>query len=62
MGDPGAPAPAFESLRFEVADAVATITLDRPAALNALTVPMKAELLARARARRRAIAASGRSC
>ena len=45
MGDPGAPAPAFESLRFEVADAVATITLDRPAALNALTVPMKAELL-----------------
>jgi 2-(1,2-epoxy-1,2-dihydrophenyl)acetyl-CoA isomerase len=45
MGDPGAPAPAFESLRFEVADAVVTITLDRPAALNALTVPMKAELL-----------------
>ena len=45
MGGPGAPAPAFEWLRFEAAGAVATITLDRPAALNALTVPMKAELL-----------------
>ena len=30
------------ALRFEVADAIATITLDRPDALNALTVPMKA--------------------
>jgi 2-(1,2-epoxy-1,2-dihydrophenyl)acetyl-CoA isomerase len=30
----------------DVADAVATITLDRPAALNALTIPMKRELLA----------------
>lgn len=45
MGDPSASAAAFESLRFEVADAIATITLDRPAALNALTVPMKGELL-----------------
>ena len=45
MGDPAASAGAFEWVRFEVADAVAIITLDRPAALNALTVPMKAELL-----------------
>jgi 2-(1,2-epoxy-1,2-dihydrophenyl)acetyl-CoA isomerase len=43
-GDRGAP--AFTSLRYEVADAIATITLDRPEALNALTVPMKQELLA----------------
>ncbi len=33
-------------LRLEIADAVATITLDRPAALNALTVPLKEALLA----------------
>jgi 2-(1,2-epoxy-1,2-dihydrophenyl)acetyl-CoA isomerase len=33
-------------LRLEVADRVATITLDRPDALNALTVPLKEELLA----------------
>ncbi len=33
-------------LRLEIADAIATITLDRPAALNALTVPLKHELLA----------------
>ena len=45
MSGPAASAAAFEWLRFEVADAVATITLDRPAALNALTVPMKGELL-----------------
>jgi 2-(1,2-epoxy-1,2-dihydrophenyl)acetyl-CoA isomerase len=32
-------------LRIEVADAVATVTLDRPDALNALTVPLKEELL-----------------
>jgi 2-(1,2-epoxy-1,2-dihydrophenyl)acetyl-CoA isomerase len=38
------------SVRLEVADAVATITLDRPDALNALTVPMKRELLAAFRA------------
>ena len=31
-------APAFTSLRYEVADSIATITLDRPEALNALTV------------------------
>jgi 2-(1,2-epoxy-1,2-dihydrophenyl)acetyl-CoA isomerase len=33
-------------LRYEVADAIATVTLDRPEALNALTVPLKTELLA----------------
>jgi 2-(1,2-epoxy-1,2-dihydrophenyl)acetyl-CoA isomerase len=33
-------------VRLEVADAVATITLDRPDALNALTVSMKEALLA----------------
>jgi 2-(1,2-epoxy-1,2-dihydrophenyl)acetyl-CoA isomerase len=33
-------------LRLEIADAVATITLDRPDALNALTVPLREELLA----------------
>jgi 2-(1,2-epoxy-1,2-dihydrophenyl)acetyl-CoA isomerase len=37
---------SFATLRYEVADAIATITLDRPEALNALTVPMKTELLA----------------
>jgi 2-(1,2-epoxy-1,2-dihydrophenyl)acetyl-CoA isomerase len=39
-------APAEPTVRLEVADAIATITLDRPAALNALTVAMKQELLA----------------
>ena len=33
-------------LRVEVADFVATLTLDRPDALNSLTVPLKEELLA----------------
>ena len=47
MGGTAGPAAAFDHLRLEVADAVATITLDRPDALNALTVPMKAELLGR---------------
>jgi 2-(1,2-epoxy-1,2-dihydrophenyl)acetyl-CoA isomerase len=32
-------------LRIEIADAVATVTLDRPDALNALTVPLKEGLL-----------------
>ena len=51
--------PAFTSLRYEVADAIATITLDRPDALNALTVPLKTELLAAFRtiARDRAVRA-----
>ena len=33
-------------LRVEVDDAIATLTLDRPDALNSLTVPLKQELLA----------------
>jgi 2-(1,2-epoxy-1,2-dihydrophenyl)acetyl-CoA isomerase len=45
MGGERAPQ-TFTTIRLEVADAVATITLDRPDALNALTVPMKTELLA----------------
>ena len=42
--------PDYTTLRYDVADAIATITLDRPEALNALTVPMKTELLAALRA------------
>lgn len=38
--------PAFTVLRYEVADAIATVTLDRPDALNALTIALKEELLA----------------
>ena len=38
--------PRYTTLRYEVADATATITLDRPDALNALTIPLKTELLA----------------
>jgi len=41
---------AYTTLRYEVADAIATITLDRPDSLNALTVPLKVELLAAFRA------------
>ena len=44
MAEPAAP--AFSTLRYDVADAVATITLDRPDALNALTVASKLELRA----------------
>ena len=39
-------APTFTTIRLEIEDAIATITLDRPDALNALTVAMKGELLA----------------
>lgn len=55
MGKLGAP--SFEHLGFAVSDAVATLTLDRPEALNALTVPLKTSLLAAFRqvARDRAI-------
>jgi 2-(1,2-epoxy-1,2-dihydrophenyl)acetyl-CoA isomerase len=38
--------PAFTTIRYEVEDAVATITLDRPEAFNALTIAMRHELLA----------------
>ncbi len=38
--------PTFTSIRLEIDDSIATITLDRPDALNALTVAMKGELLA----------------
>ncbi|MBA3235849.1 MAG: enoyl-CoA hydratase/isomerase family protein [Chloroflexi bacterium] len=43
-------ATAYSALRYEVSDSIATITLDRPGALNALTMPMKTELLAAFRA------------
>src|SRR3954447_9125054 len=44
---PGSGAASTDGLgvRLETVDAIATITLDRPAALNALTIPMKQELL-----------------
>jgi 2-(1,2-epoxy-1,2-dihydrophenyl)acetyl-CoA isomerase len=38
-------APSFTDLRYEVEERVATITLDRPDALNSLTVALKASLL-----------------
>jgi 2-(1,2-epoxy-1,2-dihydrophenyl)acetyl-CoA isomerase len=51
--------PSFTTIRLEVAGAIATVTLDRPDALNALTVTMKQELLAafRAVARNRGVRA-----
>jgi 2-(1,2-epoxy-1,2-dihydrophenyl)acetyl-CoA isomerase len=44
--DDGASAADASTVLLDVADGVATITLNRPEALNALTVPMKRELLA----------------
>jgi 2-(1,2-epoxy-1,2-dihydrophenyl)acetyl-CoA isomerase len=41
---------AFTALRYDVAAGVATITLDRPDALNSLTVGLKTELLGAFRA------------
>jgi 2-(1,2-epoxy-1,2-dihydrophenyl)acetyl-CoA isomerase len=41
----GEPDVSSGTLRFAVADHVATITLDRPEALNALTIALKTELL-----------------
>jgi 2-(1,2-epoxy-1,2-dihydrophenyl)acetyl-CoA isomerase len=45
--------PAFAELRYDVADRVATLTLARPAALNALTIKLKEELLSALRAAER---------
>jgi 2-(1,2-epoxy-1,2-dihydrophenyl)acetyl-CoA isomerase len=42
--------PSFATIRYEVAGSVATITLDRPDALNALNRTMKDELLRAVRA------------
>jgi 2-(1,2-epoxy-1,2-dihydrophenyl)acetyl-CoA isomerase len=39
------PSRSFTTIRLELAGAIATITLDRPDALNALTVAVKGELL-----------------
>jgi 2-(1,2-epoxy-1,2-dihydrophenyl)acetyl-CoA isomerase len=59
MAAHGGGMPAFETLRVEVAGAVAVVKLDRPDALNALTVTLRLELLAafRSIARDRAIRA-----
>jgi 2-(1,2-epoxy-1,2-dihydrophenyl)acetyl-CoA isomerase len=44
------PDASYETIRVEMADAVATITLDRPESLNALNAQMRAELLAAVKA------------
>jgi len=40
------PDPSFSALRWEVADGIGTITLDRPTALNSLDATLKRDLLA----------------
>jgi 2-(1,2-epoxy-1,2-dihydrophenyl)acetyl-CoA isomerase len=45
LTDRPVPEPGYEALRYEVFDRIATITLDRPEALNSLTIPLKRELL-----------------
>jgi 2-(1,2-epoxy-1,2-dihydrophenyl)acetyl-CoA isomerase len=44
--EPAAEAPAYETIRHETAAGVSTITLDRPASLNAMNATMRRELLA----------------
>lgn len=39
-------ATSFETLRYEVQDAIATITLNRPDKMNAMNTPMGEELIA----------------
>jgi 2-(1,2-epoxy-1,2-dihydrophenyl)acetyl-CoA isomerase len=46
-------APTDATIATATAEGIATITLDRPAALNALTIPMKRDLLAALRAAER---------
>lgn len=40
------PEASYETIRYDVSDAVATVTLDRPESLNALNAQMRRELLA----------------
>jgi 2-(1,2-epoxy-1,2-dihydrophenyl)acetyl-CoA isomerase len=46
MGGDRATPTTYTTIRFEASDAIATITLDRPDALNAMSVAMKEDLLA----------------